>query len=371
MNILLTNYTEIKSPGGIHKTIDEIAKNLSKRGHDVTLLQGNPSNLKDEEIYNGYKVKRVKSILGNHFFGLSPEMYFYLKKNLYNLNFDVIHVHGYHKIFSPEIIYYIKKISPETPIAFSPHLDTYRSSFVGKYFWNIYNIFGKNAFKNSSHIVSCSNFEAENIMTNFNVNNGGITIINHGVDDFRPQNGKNNKNNKKGINLLYAGHLVDRKGVNFILESLYSLVHDFGVNNVSLTVVGDGPEKNKLLKLAERLEIEDYITWKPFLPRTDLIDEIRNTDIFMLLSNSEAYGIIIAESLVLGTPCIVANSTALTEFTDENGCFGVDYPLDPEDVANKILEIDDSNIEVGPLSKKIRTWGETVKDYEKLYNDLL
>lgn len=366
MNILLAHYTEITSPGGIHKTIREMAKNLSKN-HDVNVIQGNTFNLPEEEFYNNYRINRINSKLGDHLFGFSPKMYFSIKKYLKALNPDIIHVHGYHKLFSSEIIYLTKKIKPEIPIVFSPHLDIYRSSFAGKYLWNIYNLFGRIAFDKSSHITSCSDFEAQTIINEYSVDEDKISIINHGINIFRPNKPKNQHGK---IKLIYSGHLIDRKGVDFLLETLHSLIYELNMGNVVLTIIGNGPEKKKLMKLSQDLKLEDHLIWKPFLPRDELINEISSADIFMLLSKSEAFGIVIAEALALGTPCIVTKIAALTEFTAENGCLGVEYPPDPVKVAGLILKVYESSIKVGPLSKKIRSWNEVVKDYENVYLDI-
>jgi glycosyltransferase involved in cell wall biosynthesis len=106
---------------------------------------------------------------------------------------------------------------------------------------------------------------------------------------------------------------------------------------------------------------------KPFLERADLMREIKNADVFVLLSNSEAYGIAVAEALALGTPCVVTNATALSEFTREPGCFGVDYPPDPETVAQLIIDVYERRVQVGPFSDKIRTWDAVGRAYERLY----
>ena len=83
MRILLINYMETNSPGGINKVIREIAKNLSKRGHEVIVLQPNPFNLENEELYEGFKIIRVSSLFDNtkYLYGLNWEIYQYLNKS--------------------------------------------------------------------------------------------------------------------------------------------------------------------------------------------------------------------------------------------------------------------------------------------------
>ena len=373
MKILLVNYLETTSPGGINKVIRELAINFSTIGHDVTVLQPNPFNQKSNESFSGFKIIRISSRFDKYFYGLNYEMYRYLNKHLKELNPDVIHVHGYHSLLPIETIYIIKRIDPKIPIIFSPHLDIIKSTFAGKYLWNIYNLFARSVFKKINYITSCSNFEAKNI-ENIGVNTEKISVICHGVDtlEYVDNTRKIGKNvEQDNIKLLYTGYLISRKGVDFILNSLNILVNDIGFREVVLTIVGDGPHKQELLKMSKNLKLEDYIIWKSFLPREDLIDELINSDIFMLLSRSEAYGITVAEALTLSTPCIITNRTALKEFKNEPGCFIVDYPPKPKIVAELILDINKRDITVGPLTSKIRSWNEVIIDYELLYKSVL
>lgn len=174
----------------------------------------------------------------------------------------------------------------------------------------------------------------------------------------------------ESCNLLYSGYLIERKGVNYILDSLNSLINELKFSNVKLTIIGEGPEKSKLSKLSKNLNVDNHVIWKSFLSYEDFIKEIKNSNIFLLLSNSEAYGIIVAEALALGTPCIVTKITALKEFLNEPGCFGVDYPPNSNEVANLIMKMYGSDLEVGPFSEKIRTWDKVAEDYEKAYYNL-
>ncbi|WP_048150673.1 glycosyltransferase family 4 protein [Palaeococcus ferrophilus] len=368
MRILMTAppLADVLSPGGIYKVIREISKNLVKRGHEVIVLQLNPLNRPNEEEYDGFKIIRVDS---KHFYGLSLGMYSYLKKHLAELDPDIVHVHGYHNLLAPEVIWVIKRNYPSVPLVFSPHLDVARSTLGGRYFWRGYNaIIGKKAFDLADRIISPSEFEVNILVHQFSISPDKILIIPHGVDIIDTE--KPLKQRDK-ICLLYSGYLIKRKRVEYVLESLHSLVYDFGVDDVILTIIGEGPEKKRLLELARKLRIMNKIEWKPFLPRKEFINKIKNADVFLLLSESEAYGITVAEALALGTPVIVTKKAALREFLTEPGCFGVDYPPNPKEVARLILEIANNDVKVGPFSKKIRTWKEVVKDYENLYKDIL
>ena len=385
MKVLLINYMETTQPGGINMVVREIAKNISIMGHECVVLQPNPANLPDEETYEGFNIIRVSSPLDKYLYGLSIGIYQFLRNNLKKINPDVIHINGYHTLQSIEVIHTIKRLDPSIPLIFSPHHDVAPGTIAGKYFMGVHNYFGKRAIELCDYITSVSQFEADSTMNLLNVDPDKLRIIPNGVNVFDNFESKNTEfsnnivgvdeskdfNENKKINLIYTGYLITRKGVDFLLESLNALVHDLNVKNVMLTIVGEGPEKNNLLQLSKDLKLDKYIEWQPFLSREKLLQEIKDSDIFMLLSRSEAYGITVAEALVLGTPCIITESAALKEFSNEPGCFIVDYPPKPREVANKILEVYMKDVIIGPFTEKIQPWNKISKDYEELYEGLL
>jgi glycosyltransferase involved in cell wall biosynthesis len=103
----------------------------------------------------------------------------------------------------------------------------------------------------------------------------------------------------------------------------------------------------------------------------ELYKKIRKADMSLLISRSENFGIQVAEVLAMGIPCIVAKTTALVEFLDEPGCFGIDYPPNSTALAELIINIKDRSPKVGPLSDRIRTWDKVVDDYARVYARLV
>lgn len=368
MKILITNYMETTAAGGINKVVRETAKHLHKMGHQVIILQMNPLNFQDEELYEGFRIIRIKSKFQNLFYGASPEIPKNLLKTLRFFDPDIVHVHGYHTLTSPEIIYLLNKYQSQN-IVFSPHFDVFsHDTFAGKYMWNLYNnLIGKRIIKSPDLICAASNFEAGNVHNILGASESKIKVIPHGVNVIEV----NEKvNNKGSINILYVGYLLELKGIHYIIKALNELVNK---NNVKakLTVVGKGPYEESLKVLADKLNVNKNIDWKGFISSSDLINEYKKADVFILASISENYGIVVTEALALGTPVIVAKTTALSEFLDEPGCFGIDFPPEPTKLSELIMEINSTNTKVGPFSKKIRTWDNVTKDYEKLYCEML
>lgn len=365
MNILVINYMETTAPGGINRVVSEISARLADRRHATTVFQPNPLNLPSREIHRDFQIIRLWSGIGNRFHELTPSLRFALTRALAQVSPDVVHVHGYATLFSLQALGHLKR--KEYPIVYSPHFDIEsHNSLAGRYLWRDFNRYlGYQNFLIANKIICASKFESKNVQSTFGVSPKKVELIPHGVDqiDLTP------KKMRDHIELIYFGYLLELKGVQYILSAVSKLKKKLG-KRVIVTIIGEGNYKSKLLSLSRKMKINDCISWFPFLPADQLVQKLNEADIFLLLSRSENYGIAVAEALASGIPCIVAKTTALREFLNEPGCYGINYPPDPDNLAELIVEVH-RNAKVGPLTDKIKTWNKIVQDYERIYHEVL
>jgi glycosyltransferase involved in cell wall biosynthesis len=366
MRILSFKHGEITSTGGIYTNIMKINTELVKKGHTCTIITTNPAHLPERDVINGVNIIRVNT-RGDWLFGLNLKVYHIIKKNMAALNPDIIHLHGIHGFFCPEVFFILKGLlKVKQPIVYTVHtmLDNHATA-AGRIFGTLYNyLVTIRVLGSVDRIMAVSNYEAKNLKGK--IPGPTISIVPHGVDEISILHREPSTNS---IKLLYAGHLIESKGVQYIIEALHTLVNSKKCSNISLQIIGEGPYLHTLQALSKSLRLEEYICWKPFLPHSAVLKEIADSDVFLLLSQSEVYGIVVAEALSLGVPAIVTNGTALEEFTSEPGCFGVDWPPDRNTVADLILRIIQSNPKVGPFSRKIRTWDIIADDYVSVYRE--
>ena len=83
----------------------------------------------------------------------------------------------------------------------------------------------------------------------------------------------------------------------------------------------------------------------------------------VLLSKYEAYGLVVAEALACKTPCIVANTSALSEWIDNRNVFGIDYPICIKKLVNLIKEVSGVSVE----GVNLLTWDVAVKKLKRVY----
>jgi glycogen(starch) synthase len=369
MRILTINSTDITQIGGINYSIKRVCEELVKRGHECYVLSINAGNLPSEESINGVNVIRVKSAVSKHLYWFSPAMARFLSRNLgKSLKPDITHVHEYRSLLTPEVAYFLR--NKHLPFVFSPHYAREEhNTLAGKYLLGYYKPIGNKAFKWAEMVVTNSEYSKYMLVADFGMRPEKIQVIPHGVEKLEALKGKVTKASQASVSLLYAGVLIEKKGIHYIIQALSELKRRG--KQAYLTIIGEGEHEHKLKSLARELNVEDSISWHQPLSREELHQKVMEADIFLLLSRSESYGIVVTEALAAGTPCIVTKTTALPEFLTEPGCFGVSYPPDPNEVADLITKIHDNEIKVGPFSHKIRTWDKVAVDYEGLYEHVI
>lgn len=74
--------------------------------------------------------------------------------------------------------------------------------------------------------------------------------------------------------------------------------------NVRLVLIGDGPLRSQLQRLAKRLDITSQVEFMGQLPRSAVRDEMTKADCFILSSNYETFGVVLIEALASGLPLI-------------------------------------------------------------------
>jgi glycosyltransferase involved in cell wall biosynthesis len=142
-------------------------------------------------------------------------------------------------------------------------------------------------------------------------------------------------------------------------------------DDVVLEIVGTGPIKPFLEKRAMELKVYDRVRFYENLPRRELLQKFADADVFVLLSRYEAYSLVVAEALTAGTPCIVANTSALSEWIDNETCFGISVPVSIGKLANIINYVLDNDMDRGAFRKwmgtKILDWNDVSNMLEKIY----
>jgi glycosyltransferase involved in cell wall biosynthesis len=338
--------------GGVETHVREISERLAKKRFKVEVLTTDPSGeLPREDIISGVKIKRFKSWAPNENYHFSIGLRKYLMR--YSNNYDVVHAHSFHDF--PAL--YAAQAKGRSKLVFTPHYHGTGHTFFRSLLHIPYRFYGRKIFEKADKIICVSDFEKNLVLKNFRLNPGNIVVIPDGINSAEFAGLK--KRSKDCRVILSVCRLEEYKGVQCLVKALANLDGE-----TVLEIVGKGPYKESLIRLSSRLGVADRVKFHQDLPRIELLQKYADADLFALLSKHEAYGIVVAEALASRTPCIVANTSALKEFVDNESCFGIDCPIDIRKLAEMMNKITGRKVERAKLSD----WNEVAKNVELAYN---
>jgi glycosyltransferase involved in cell wall biosynthesis len=356
--------------GGIESVIKNLSENLVKMGHLAKVICLTNKDTSSFEIINGVEVFRIKDNYYNYLMDFSLEFskFFNSHKQIFD-EADVINIHSYHTLFSWQTIRFLNKKGYKNKLIFTPHYEGIGFSVTKNFLHKIYRFVAKSSFDIPIFIVCVSEYEKNNLSAKFIGFERKICIIPNGIGYSVPKYYMIKKVSNKKIKLLYVGRIEKKKGIQYALEAVKYLT-DTTCSEIEFTVVGTGSYLGELQNITEKHKLNN-VHFLGKVSNERLQSLYKNSDIFLLLSKSEAYGIVVAEALVNGLIVIVSRKTALTEFLSENGCFGINYPPKNIELANLIYDLSTKEVLIGPFDKnKICEWGEVAKRYESLYSDM-
>lgn len=145
-----------------------------------------------------------------------------------------------------------------------------------------------------------------------------------------------NRGIEKPVYTLFAsGRMIPGKGFHTLIEALSYLPDP---SRVHLVLSGDGPERERLMKLAENKGVYELISFPGWVSEKDLIMNIQAADIFVLPAwRADLTSVLLLESLVFATPAIVPKDTALAWVAGKGARHFTEG--DPRDLARTIDEL--------------------------------
>ena len=154
--------------------------------------------------------------------------------------------------------------------------------------------------------------------------------------------------------ILYVGQFIERKGVNYLLSAFKNLQKE--VFDVSLVLVGYGPQKDFLLERIKKEKIED-VFFHDFVEVSELPRMYALADVFVLPSFEEAWGLVINEAMAAGLPVITTSKVGASIDLVFNGQNGFVVPARNsqalKQALNKVLRSDALARKMGRKSMQI------------------
>lgn len=353
MKIAIFSDTFLPQTNGVATVVSQSAKSLSSLGHEVWIFTVCQSR---QNIFFGAEEKITIIILPSIPAGAYRGERLTLPvgiafRRLKEFKPDVIHTHTPFGV-GWEAIWAAKKL--KIPLVGTHHTfyDYYLKHIKADYDW-VKKISWKYTilFYNYCDLVLSPSRSLGDALSKMGLKKP-IQVLQNPIetDVFRPAPDIETKKNLKkefGINdksLVYMGRVSYEKSIDQVLKA-FALVLK---NNpeLQLMIIGDGPEKNNLERLAENLKIREKIIFTGSLPRDEknLVRALQANDVFVTASKSENMPMSVLESMSCGLPVVAVAEKGLAEIVKDGVNGLIAKTDDATDMAEKIsrLASDDS-----------------------------
>jgi len=152
----------------------------------------------------------------------------------------------------------------------------------------------------------------------FGVDSNKIVVIPPGIEmelfspeRFSPQSVKKKYQIFDENIIMNIGRLAEGKGVNYLIEALQTIHEE--IPDAALVIVGDGPYRTKLQKLAHEKKLDPFVRFIGQIEAEDVPEIISIADVVVLPSVAEMFGVVLIEALSMAKPVIATRLEGICE----------------------------------------------------------
>ena len=143
--------------------------------------------------------------------------------------------------------------------------------------------------------------------------------------------------------VLCVGRLVPAKGQHVLLEAIAKLAQQG--RDVRLRLVGDGPDAESLMALAEQLDLRGRISFEGAVNQDRIRELYAQADAFALASFAEGIPVVLMEAMAMEIPCVTTHITGIPELIRDGQDGLLVTPSDADELASALaLLMDDESL---------------------------
>jgi len=302
-------YTDSPNYGGAERQMEFLARHLPKFGYEASLACSKYSALaaKRDNLRSIYKEIYILPTFNKH----DPWHFYSLRRLLRDKKFDLLHLH----LWNPGACRYafFAGRSTKTPIVTTEH-DPFELRGIKQWI-------KKQCMARTDRFIAINSDNFRQLSENVQNPEGRIYRVHNGIElgQFLDNKDKASLGIKTGdLALTCIAELHPRKGHSYLFDAFFRLSKNYPM--LHLFLVGRGPDETRVRASSARSPNIHLLGW-----RTDIPQILKATDIFVLPSLREAFGLSVLEAMASGVP-VVASETSGTKDIIENGKSGLLVP---------------------------------------------
>lgn len=339
-----------------------VAEELALLGDEVTVLTHQPGGLPAEEAMGPVRVLRFPPTVNLLNYPLSLPLFGYLRAHA--SDFDIVHAHSYHTLVGQGAI------GTGLPFVFTTHYHGTGHTRLRALLHRLYRPAGGRMLAAADALICHSAAERDLVTGHFPGTEGRVRVIPAGTDP-RPAGVPRQRGiERAGQVVLVVGRLERYKHVDLIITACRAIGPE-----VSLVVVGEGPDRPRLERVANDSGPAGSGGSVRFLGRVsdaELGELLTAAAVVTSASEHEAFGLIVADGLAAGARVV---ASAIPAHREVGRLAGADAPIayvDPANTAEFTAALTVALAMGRPSAGCVRlpSWGDVARQLRELYGEV-
>jgi glycogen synthase len=221
----------------------------------------------------------------------------------------------------------------------------------------------------ADHIIAVSEYTRKEIVEYYGIPSAKITVVHNGVFGHdAPVQSEVFERRDTGKNVLFLGRITFQKGPNYFIEAAAEVLKR--LPEVTFFMAGSGDMMTGMIEKVAELGIGKHFHFTGFLRGEEVERIFKISDLYVMPSVSEPFGISPLEATRYGVPVIMSRQSGVSEILHH--CLLVDF-WDVRDIADKMMALLSRN----PLARELKArardelskagWKEAAYKIEAVY----
>lgn len=314
--------------GGVEIVVQSLARNQHKLGMQVRVLTSDQGGGELPQESEQFPVSRLKSVNLAHT-PIIPNLLF----RLFSLDREsIIHLHISHA-YTPEIVWIYARLRRHPYLA-HVHLDVSHSGRAGALLVPYKRFMLRRVLRDAATVLVPSNDYRELISHKYGIPQERVVVIRNGTEHEIAEQPKSLSRKGEKKRLLFVGRLSVQKNIPLMLEAIAVYVKKYG-SEIRLAIVGEGEIRSAVQSHIDRLKLGGIVTLRGLLYGEALQAVYEDSDLLLLTSASESFGLVLIEAMAKGLPIVSVNIPAVRNLV-ANGVNGLLPESTPDAVADAI-----------------------------------
>ena len=179
----------------------------------------------------------------------------------------------------------------------------------------------RDGMNNADHIITVSELTRRTVIEKYGQNPAKVTTVHNAVEPLSEEIRNIKMQHGKDKVITFLGRITMQKGPEYFVEAASMVLHK--THNVRFVMAGSGDMMEKMIRLAADRDIADRFHFTGFLRGRQVYEMLAASDVYVMPSVSEPFGISPLEAMQMGCPSIISKQSGCAEILEN--VIKVDY----------------------------------------------